>query len=191
MTTVVLGRPGDRSSGNGDLMGVIARAIARAGVSVLVVDLDPKVTDDGAHELKYRAALGRASGPAIMGGFSLGGRIAARLCPELAPLGLLCFGYPFHAAGQPRARHGLEVLSRVRVPTRIIQGTRDLYGSEADVRGYTLRGSVEMVWLRDGNHHFVPRERSGLTYDQHVEAAVAATISFISSISSISSIRGP
>jgi predicted alpha/beta-hydrolase family hydrolase len=160
-------------------MSAISRAIELAGHSIVAVGLDSRETDDAVHEQRFRAALASVSGPVIIGGFSLGGRIAAKLCAELEPLALLGFGYPFHAPGRPRVRHGLDVLSRVRVPTRIIQGTRDSHGSEADVRGYTLPDSVELVWLRDGNHRFVPRGRSGLTYDQHVEAATAAAISFI------------
>lgn len=176
MATVVLASPDS-------WIAQIAGAIAGAGVPVVVVSLDPRVTDDATHELQYRAALACVRGPVIMGGFSLGGRIAARRSSQLAArqelLGLLCFGYPFHAAKLPSARHGLDALSRVRVPTRIMQGTRDPHGNQAEVRGYALPESVELVWLRDANHRFAPRERSGLCHDAHIQAAAAAAISFI------------
>jgi len=161
------------------LMEAIAMAIEGAGVPVVVVGLDAAVADDAAHEARVRAALADVAGGAIIGGFSLGARIAAKLCPEVAPRGLLCFAYPFHAAGDPRTRHGLETLSRVQVPTRIIQGTRDNHGTEAEVRSYRLPDPVEMVWLRDANHRFVPRGRSGLTHEGQIEAAAASAISFI------------
>jgi uncharacterized protein len=176
---IVLAGPDEQP---GATLDAIAAVIEAAGIPIVLVKLDPRVTDDAVHEQRYRAALGRASepvGPVIIGGFSLGGRIAARLCPELAPRGLLCFGYPFHAAKLERARHGLEALSGVSVPTVIIQGTRDPHGSEARVRGYALPDTVALVWLRDGNHRFVPRERSGLTRAGHIDAAAAAAISFI------------
>lgn len=172
--TLVLGSATDDA-----LMGTIARGLSAAGLSVVTVELDAsRDQDDEAHRARFRDALEGVAGPRILGGFSLGGRIAATLCRELAPLALLCFGYPFHAAGDPSRRHGLDALLAAHVPARIVQGTRDNHGSEAEVRGYRLPDSIELVWLRDGNHRFVPRERSGLTQAAHVERAVASAISF-------------
>ncbi|PRQ06253.1 alpha/beta family hydrolase [Enhygromyxa salina] len=176
MTTVVLASPIEAVP---SLMAAIGAAIATAGIAIRSVDLDPRCSNDAVQEQGFKAALAGVSGPVILGGFSLGGRIAARLCAELSPVALLCFGYPFHAPRRPSARHGLEALSRVRVPTLIVQGTRDSHGSEADVRGYSLPDAAQVVWLRDGNHRFVPRERSGYTHDQHIAAAGAAAITFI------------
>ena len=127
----------------------------------------------GAHEARDQDALANVAGRPIIGGFSLGARIAARLCQDVAPLGLLCFGFPF--------RTGLESLSRVQVPTRIIQGARDNYGTQAHVRGYQLPDSVEMVWVPDGNHRFRPRKRSGLTAEENIAAVTDSAISFIQS----------
>jgi len=177
VTTVVLGSPDH--DGPADLLAAIAAPIQAAGVPVIVVRLDPNATNDAAHEAPYRAALTHVRGPVIIGGFSLGARIAAKLCPELAPLALLCLGYPFHQAKRPSAGHGLEALAAVEVPTCIIQGTRDPHGSEAEVRGYALPDAVELVWLRDGNHRFVPRARSGLRQAEHIQAAAAAALAFI------------
>jgi len=163
------------------LMRKIALAIEGSGLSVRIVDLDPTEADDALHEARCRRAFADMPPTPILGGFSLGARIAARLSPEIAPRGLLCFAYPFHVSKDPSRRHGLDALSRVRCPTCIIQGTRDNHGTEAEVRGYRLPASLELVWLRDGNHRFRPRERSGLTQGDHVTAASAAAISFIRS----------
>ncbi len=165
-----------------------AAALEEAGVSATVVGLDAALEDDGPHEARFREALlGVVGGPSalgesVIGGFSLGGRIAAKLCPEVGPRGLLCFGYPFHSARAPTQRRGLEALSRLRLPVRIIQGTRDNHGTEAEVRGYRLPDTVEMVWMHDGNHRLVPRERSGHTYKEHIDAAAEAALSFVLSI---------
>src|SRR5438132_9794207 len=37
----------------------------------------------------------------VIGGKSLGGRMASMVADELAVAGLLCLGYPFHPPGQP------------------------------------------------------------------------------------------
>lgn len=173
-TTLVLA-----SASDDRLMEAIARGIGAAGLSVVTVALDASLPrDDEVHMARFVDAFECVTGPRIIGGFSLGGRIAATLCPQLAPLALLCFGYPFHAVGDPSLHRGLDALSAVQVPTRILQGTRDNHGSEAEVRGYRLPDSVELVWLRDGNHRFVPRARSGLTQATLIDRAVASAISF-------------
>jgi len=163
----------------------VAAEVDTGGVPVAVVDLDPRGDDDAAHETNLRARAASLGGSCVLGGFSLGARIAAQLCPELAPHGLLCLGYPFHHARQPEHRHGLEALLRVRTPTLVIQGTRDVHGTEAEVRGYRLPEHVELLWLPDGNHRFVPRVRSGLSERQHIEAAASAAVSFMAGRGSV------
>ena len=71
---------------------------------------------------EYRAAvdaLGTA-GPLIIGGKSMGGRVASMVADELHAsgriAGLLCLGYPFHPPAkpdQPRTGH----LAAMRTPT--------------------------------------------------------------------------
>jgi len=61
----------------------------------------------------------------VIGGKSLGGRIASYLAAAGAPVkGLLLLGYPLHPAGRPdelRSDH----LPSISVPTLFVQGTRD------------------------------------------------------------------
>lgn len=156
-----------------------AQAMERADVPLVVVDLDPHDSDDRAHEARFAEAAADVPGRPVLGGFSLGARIAARVGEDLGARGLLCLGYPFHRFGAPEERHGLETVRDVVVPTCIIQGSRDSHGSLAEVRGYGLPAGVQMTWLEDGNHRFVPRARSGHTEGEHLEAAVSAAISFL------------
>ena len=105
------------------------------------------------------AALG-VQGPLIIGGKSMGGRVASMIADELHAsktiAGLLCLGYPFHPPGRPdslRTQH----LERLQTPTLICQGTRDEFGSDAEVSGYTLSDQIEILWLADGDHDLRPR----------------------------------
>lgn len=52
--------------------------------------------------------------------------------------GLLCLGYPFHPIGKPEKLrvHHLEAL---QTPTLICQGSRDPFGTRAEVKGKTLK----------------------------------------------------
>src|SRR5687767_9027203 len=60
----------------------------------------------------------------VIGGRSMGGRIASHIADRAGVRGLVCLGYPFHPPGQPhrlRTAH----LRELRTPTLIVQGTRD------------------------------------------------------------------
>jgi uncharacterized protein len=114
----------------------------------------------------------------VIGGRSMGGRMASLIADEAGVQGLVCLGYPFHPPGQPdrlRTAH----LSGLRTPTLIVQGTRDPFGTPEDVQGYELSPTIEVVWLEDGDHSFKPRALSGRTEKQNVAEAVAAVVGFV------------
>ena len=78
----------------------------------------------------------------VIGGKSMGGRIASMVADEVGARGLVCLGYPFHAAGKPdkpRVAH-LEVR---KTPALIVQGTRDGMGKPEEVAGYKLSKSID------------------------------------------------
>ncbi len=172
MLNVVLGAPRDDA-----LMAAIGDLIPN---DVALVDLEPDDSDARNAE-RFEAVTSQQPGRCVIGGYSLGARIAATLCETVQPLGLLCFGFPFHRLGDPSDRHGLAALQRVNVPVLIAQGCRDSHGSEATVRGYALSDSIELCWLDDANHRFVPRKRSGLTQAQHIATAASGAARFLES----------
>ena len=47
------------------------------------------------------AELGVEPGRVVIGGKSMGGRVATTLADELGVAGLVCLGYPFHPPGRP------------------------------------------------------------------------------------------
>lgn len=110
-------------------------------------------------------------GPLLIGGKSLGGRVASMLADELGAAGLCCFGYPFHPPGKPEKTRTAH-LEDLRTPTLILQGTRDPFGRPADVAGYVLSDAVKVHWLESADHDFKPLKRSG--NDQAAMVAQAA-----------------
>jgi len=114
----------------------------------------------------------------VIGGKSMGGRIASMVADEAGVRGLVCRGYPLHPAGNPektRTRH----LENLRTPTLILQGTRDSFGRPEDVAGYRLSPAIRIEWLEDGDHSFKPRVRSGLTEADNLRRAIALVTEFI------------
>jgi predicted alpha/beta-hydrolase family hydrolase len=95
----------------------------------------------------------------VIGGKSMGGRIASLVADEAGVVGLICLGYPFHAVGKPD-RVRVEHLRTISRPTLIVQGTRDPFGSREEVAAYRLSPVVPVAWVEDGDHNRLPG-RSG------------------------------
>ncbi|RKT42748.1 hypothetical protein BDD21_0042 [Thiocapsa rosea] len=125
---------------------------------------------------EQRAAHG-ARKRLLIGGKSMGGRIASLIADEAGVDGLVCLGYPFHPPGRPE-RTRVAHLSRLRTPTVICQGERDPFGNREEVAGYVLSPSIEIVWIADGEHSFKPRRASGFTPEQNLSMAADAVASF-------------
>ncbi|KFC65303.1 Alpha/beta hydrolase superfamily enzyme, predicted hydrolase [Bosea sp. LC85] len=123
----------------------------------------------------YAAAIAAldVKGPLIIGGKSMGGRVASMMADEWHAsgriAGLLCLGYPFHPIGKPeqlRTAH----LASMKTPTLIVQGTRDLFGTREEVSAYRLSSAIEILWLEDGDHDLKPRKSvSGFSADDHLK----------------------
>jgi len=112
----------------------------------------------------------------IIGGKSMGGRIASMIATEnsgdnnLNLSGCVCLGYPFHPPGK-LDKLRLEHFPKLKTPTLIWQGERDSFGTKEEVKGYNLPNSVEMCWLTDGDHSFKPRKKSGTNIEQNIAKA--------------------
>jgi predicted alpha/beta-hydrolase family hydrolase len=141
---------------------------------------------------EYRAAVaaalaeaekGAAEGSArlVVGGKSMGGRVASLIAGELHAsgriAGLVCLGYPFHPPGKPeqlRTAH----LKDLTCPTLIVQGERDPFGSCAEAEALAAVGSfapaIRFHWAGDGDHDLGPRGGSGFTRKGNLAAAAAA-----------------
>ena len=107
----------------------------------------------------------------VIGGKSLGGRMASMVADELAVAGLLCYGYPFHPPGQPQKLRTAH-LKDLRTRALIVQGTRDPFGSPDDVKSYELSSTISVEWIEGGDHSL----KGGL------ERAVALGVRFITSL---------
>ena len=118
-------------------------------------------------------------GKLVIGGKSLGGRMASLIADAAGVKGLVCLGYPFHPPGKPeRLRTGH--LAGLRTPALILQGTRDPFGTRDEVADYDLSSAIRLQWLEDGDHGFKPRQASGRTEAANWEEAIAAIAGFAS-----------
>jgi predicted alpha/beta-hydrolase family hydrolase len=117
----------------------------------------------------------------VVGGKSLGGRIASMIADEVGARGLVCLGYPFHPPGDP-SRLRTAHLAALRTPTLLVQGTRDPFGRPEEVEAYALAPSIRVLWIEQGDHSFKPPARSGRTEAGNLEEAVEAVARFVSGL---------
>src|SRR5688572_21741940 len=120
-------------------------------------------------------------GSLVIGGKSMGGRIASMVADEVGARGLVCLGYPFHPPGRPeklRTNH----LETLHTPALIVQGARDPFGTREDVAGYALSPAIRVVWLEDGDHSWKPRASSGRTEAQNMAEAITAIRGFLAEV---------
>jgi len=127
--------------------------------------------------LEVIGALGGGPG-LVVGGKSMGGRIASLVADAAAVRGLVCLGYPFHPPGRPE-RTRVEHLAALRTPTLIVQGARDALGNRDEVGGYALSPAIRLLWLEDGDHGFKPRKASGLSERHNWDLAIAGVADFV------------
>lgn len=114
----------------------------------------------------------------VIGGKSMGGRMASLVADETKVRGLICLGYPFHPPGKPEKLR-TEHLAGLKTPTLICQGERDPFGTKEEVPGYTLSKKIRINWAPDGDHGLKPRKKSGYTEEQNIAAAVDAMAAFM------------
>lgn len=120
-------------------------AARRVGGKVRPPDREPVLLET------IRTVFAGIEGPVVVGGKSMGGRMASMIADELGAAGLLVFGYPFHPIGRPerlRAAH----LAGLRIPALIVQGTRDPFGTREEVERCSLSAAIRLAWVEGGNH---------------------------------------
>lgn len=183
---------------DGAAMTAAARALAAAGLRVARFEFGYMAARrDGARKPPPRAerlipeyedavAALAAKGRLVIGGKSMGGRVASMAADRLFAgrriAGLLCLGYPFHPPGRPeqlRTQH----LAGLQVPALICQGTRDPFGTRDEVADYTLSPSIRLLWLEDGDHDLKPRKAvSGFTAADHMQTMAQAVASWVETL---------
>jgi predicted alpha/beta-hydrolase family hydrolase len=127
----------------------------------------------------------RRRGAVVMGGRSMGGRIASMVAADvdgvgpvdrLAGLVLIC--YPLHPPGKPD-RLRVEHLVDISVPCLFISGTRDPFGTPDELTEWTatIPAPVEHLWIEGGRHDLKGAD----------DTIAAATTEFVTGIAAAAS----
>ncbi|KJY83751.1 alpha/beta hydrolase [Vibrio galatheae] len=122
------------------------------------------------------------SGRVVIGGKSMGGRMASLLANEDNVAAVACLGFPFHPPGKPENFKGAH-LAELAKPCLILQGERDTFGNKEEFEHFELSPAVEVKFIADGDHSFKPRKRSGHTESGNIAYAVEHLAKFILGVS--------
>ncbi|MFP9138852.1 alpha/beta family hydrolase [Devosia sp. XGJD_8] len=130
--------------------------------------------------------LGPTNGPLLIGGKSMGGRVASMVADALFDAGriagLVCLGYPFHPPGRPQQLRTAHLIN-LRTPTLICQGTRDEFGDHYEVGEFGLSDAIEVLWLEDGDHDLKPRKSvSGFSTADHLKTVASSIDAWVKRI---------
>lgn len=184
---------GAGASMDSDFMETFAKGLADQGIRVIRFefpymqqqretgkrrppDRQPKLT---AH---FESVIDELDDPnVIIGGKSMGGRMATILAAERAYKGVVVLGYPFHALGKPE-KVRIDHFCDLKSPVLICQGERDSMGTHEDVRQYRLPSNVDIEWYADGDHDLKPRKSSGHNHESHLTHAINRVARFIHEI---------
>ncbi len=172
-----------------DFMAAFATGLAKSGLRVVRFEFPfmaerrktgtrrPPDREPILRETWHQVICSLDAGTLLLGGKSMGGRIASLIADEVQPAGLVCLGYPFHPTGKPQQLRTAH-LETIQTPTLIVQGERDVLGNLDEVRSYPLSKHVAVHWLPDGDHSFKPRKKSGRTQHENWDEGIQAVIEF-------------
>ena len=119
----------------------------------------------------------------VSGGRSMGGRICSIVAADDGALGLVLLGYPLHPPGRP-AQLRVDHFARLRMPALFVSGTRDAFGTPAELRRHTkkIKGPVSFHWIETGDHGFKPLKSSGSTVPEVLADVAGAVVDFVTGL---------
>ncbi|EJI1425660.1 alpha/beta fold hydrolase [Vibrio parahaemolyticus] len=176
-----------------DFMTTVAKGLVEQGIRVVRFNFPYMVkrSEDGKKRPPDRAPklleayseviAHFASSPVVIGGKSMGGRMASLLAEHELVAGIACLGFPFHPPGKPEKFKG-DHLASIDKPTLILQGERDTFGKREEFDEFVFSQQVKVSFLPDGDHSFKPRKSSGHTEAGNIALAVEQLSAFINEV---------
>jgi predicted alpha/beta-hydrolase family hydrolase len=162
-------------------LAALAKHLPRQGVTVVRVEQPwrvagrkvaprPEVLDEclvsAADRLRVRT-------PLVVGGRSAGARSAARTARRLGASGYVGLSFPLHPPGRPD-RSRLAELQSVTVPSLVVQGERDPFGTPEE-----FPPDRELTVVPGADHGFAVLKRGPVTESEAMAIIVEAVLEFV------------
>lgn len=134
-----------------------------------------------------------AGAPLVLGGKSMGGRMASHVAAHHADragtlAGLVFLGYPLHPPGKPTQLRDAH-LPAIRCPMLFVQGARDAFGRPDELRPVLARLSApaELAVIDQGDHSFTVPKASPVRQPEVLSALFDRVTAWIGAIARPSS----
>lgn len=103
--------------------------------------------------------------PLALGGRSAGARVACRTAADLGARAVLALAFPLHAPGRPEKSRVSELTS-AGVPTMVVQGDRDPFGSASEVfEAIALSAGIWVTTVTGAGHDLSLAKRADPSTD--------------------------
>jgi predicted alpha/beta-hydrolase family hydrolase len=112
----------------------------------------------------------------IVGGRSAGARVAARTGAALGAAGCLALAFPLHPPGRPDKSRLGELLA-TGIPTHVIQGERDTFGTPED-----FPADVGLTAIPGADHGFAVRKTGPVSQAETLDRVVVAALDWVGRI---------
>ena len=146
-----------------------AEGLARRGVDIVTFNFvymergrrapDPKARLEATYRAAIettRAAVTTPGARLIIGGKSMGGRIASQVAAsDASPVevdGLIFLGHPLHPPGRPERRRDAHLPS-VAAPMLFVQGSRDTFGTRDEIQPVVDACQAARLHVVEGGDH--------------------------------------
>jgi predicted alpha/beta-hydrolase family hydrolase len=156
----------------------LAATLPRHGLAVTLVEMPwrvqgrklaprPALIDEA-----YRAVLAglRPRTPLVLGGRSAGARSACRIGADVGAAGVLALSFPLHPPGKPENSR-LEELLGTGLPTLVVQGERDPFGTPEEVPE-----SCDLAVVPAGDHSLRVPKKAPLPQEDALTLVVEAVL---------------
>lgn len=118
-------------------------------------------------------AVRRTVVPVVVGGRSAGARSACRVAAGHGASGVLALSFPLHPPGRPE-RSRLSELEGAGLPTLVVQGERDPFGTPAE-----FPSGVDLAVVPAGDHSLKVPKRAPLTQEEAGAIVLEATLEWV------------
>lgn len=159
----------------------LARTLPQQDLSVVLVEMPwrvagkklapaPSVIDEC-----YVAVLDsmRTRSPLVLGGRSAGARSACRIARSAGARGVLALSFPLHPPGKPE-KSRLSELQHTRVPTLVVQGERDPFGTPEE-----FPDNVDLAVVPAADHSMKVPKSAPVTQAEALGVVLEATLEWV------------
>lgn len=180
IATLVLGHGAGGGIDSRDLE-ALAAALPRHGITVVRVEQPWRVAGrklaprPDILDACFVAATDklRVRTPLVVGGRSAGARSAARTARTTGASGCLALAFPLHPPGKPE-RSRLDELEGAGVPTLVVQGERDTFGTPEE-----FPGDLDLTVVPGADHGFTVLKRGPVSQEEALQIVVEATLEWV------------